>query len=256
MNSVYFYTLIIIMSARCIFQNIEKPVSFKKSIFILFVEVILVVPLWSSRIIFLLLFLVALNGVILWLENTKLNIHLSRFLSFTIFTVFLASITGNNLIIHNFSPIAIKLFQKLSENNLILNFVNNFGSEKIFIYLSGLLIITNEVNNFVRYILYLLRVEPNGSGDSSQQNEYVKQEKNEELKRGKIIGIIERILIFVFTLSNNFAAIGFILAAKGFTRFKELDNRNFAEYVLIGTLLSTSISILTGLLFSRLLLHI
>ena len=34
-----------------------------------------------------------------------------------------------------------------------------------------------------------------------------------------------------------------MLAAKGFTRFKELDDRDFAEYVLIGTLLSSSLAI-------------
>ena len=38
------------------------------------------------------------------------------------------------------------------------------------------------------------------------------------------------------------------MAAKGLTRFKELENRGFAEYVLIGTLLSSSLAIVIGLL--------
>ncbi len=40
--------------------------------------------------------------------------------------------------------------------------------------------------------------------------------------------------------------IGFILAAKAFARSKELENRSFAEYVLLGTLVSTLIAILAG----------
>ncbi len=250
MNSVYFYTLIIVMLTYSIFRSAEKPISLKKSIYVFLVEGILLLPLWSSEIIFLFLFLLVLNVIIYRLEKTELDIHLSRFLVFLFYAFFLASITGNNQIIESFNPAAAELFQNLSRNNLILNMVNQYGVQKILIFLAGILIITNEVNNFIRYILHLLKVEPNGSGDNpDQQYEENNLKKNEELKRGKIIGIIERILIFVFTISDNFAAIGFILAAKGFTRFRELDNRNFAEYVLIGTLLSTSLSILCGLLF-------
>jgi len=33
-------------------------------------------------------------------------------------------------------------------------------------------------------------------------------------------------------MTGNAAAIGFVLAAKAFARFKQLDDRDFAEYVL------------------------
>ena len=75
----------------------------------------------------------------------------------------------------------------------------------------------------------------------------------EQLNRGKIIGIIERSLFMFFIITNNYSSIGFILAAKGFTRFKELDNKEFAEYVLIGTLLSSSLSIFIGFIISSLI---
>ncbi|MCB1318491.1 MAG: hypothetical protein KDK27_21140, partial [Leptospiraceae bacterium] len=52
---------------------------------------------------------------------------------------------------------------------------------------------------------------------------------------------------YLFILSGAFEAAGFIMAAKGFARFKELDDRNFAEYVLIGTLLSAGFAILIGI---------
>jgi hypothetical protein len=39
--------------------------------------------------------------------------------------------------------------------------------------------------------------------------------------------------------TDNYNAIGFIIAAKGIARFKQMEQRHFAEYVLVGTLAST-----------------
>lgn len=107
----------------------------------------------------------------------------------------------------------------------------------------GFLVVMNEVNNVIRFVLHSLKVEPMEKDD--------KIISKAELKRGKIIGIIERIMLYIFAAFGNLTAIGFILAAKGFTRFKELDDRNFAEYVLIGTLLSAALSIIPGLLIRK-----
>jgi len=63
---------------------------------------------------------------------------------------------------------------------------------------------------------------------------------------GKYIGILERVLIFVFILTNHFEAVGFLLAAKSIFRFgdlKEAHDLKLTEYVLIGTLLSFGIAI-------------
>jgi ABC-type proline/glycine betaine transport system permease subunit len=70
----------------------------------------------------------------------------------------------------------------------------------------------------------------------------------DEFNTGRLIGMLERIFIFLLVIFNQYAAIGFIIAAKGVTRFKELENRNFAEYILIGTLLSALSAVLVGLL--------
>lgn len=68
---------------------------------------------------------------------------------------------------------------------------------------------------------------------------------------GKYIGILERVLIFVFILTNHFEAVGFLLAAKSIFRFgdlKEAHDLKLTEYVLIGTLLSFGIAIVTAML--------
>lgn len=69
---------------------------------------------------------------------------------------------------------------------------------------------------------------------------------------GKYIGIIERLLVFVFIVINEWQAIGFLLAAKSVFRFgdlKEAKDRKLTEYILIGTLLSFGIAVSTGLLY-------
>jgi hypothetical protein len=60
--------------------------------------------------------------------------------------------------------------------------------------------------------------------------------------RGRAIGYLERAIVFGLVLSGHVASIGFVLAAKAFTRFRELDSRQFAEYVLVGTLLSVGLA--------------
>jgi len=75
----------------------------------------------------------------------------------------------------------------------------------------------------------------------------------EELKAGNIIGKLERIIIAILLLNNQFGVIGFVLTAKSIARFKQMENRDFAEKYLIGTLTSflivlISIFILKGLL--------
>ena len=67
---------------------------------------------------------------------------------------------------------------------------------------------------------------------------------------GKWIGYLERCLILTFILINQFAAIGFLLAAKTIFRFGDLSRNHdmkMTEYVMIGTLFSFAIAILLGL---------
>jgi hypothetical protein len=67
---------------------------------------------------------------------------------------------------------------------------------------------------------------------------------------GMYIGILERLLVFVFMINNEWQAVGFLLAAKSVFRFgnlQEAKDRKLTEYVLIGTLLSFGIAILTGM---------
>lgn len=73
---------------------------------------------------------------------------------------------------------------------------------------------------------------------------YNMKKEKEEAKNGKVIGILERLLILIFLYLNQIMAIGVVLTCKSITRFKQLEDRNFAEKYLIGTMLSTLITVI------------
>lgn len=81
--------------------------------------------------------------------------------------------------------------------------------------------------------------------------------ENESLKdAGKYIGILERLLVFIFIVTGHWEAVGFLITAKSVFRFgdlKESKHRKLTEYILIGTLISFGIAIVTGIIFTSML---
>ncbi|MFT4005500.1 MAG: DUF3307 domain-containing protein [Lacrimispora sp.] len=75
-----------------------------------------------------------------------------------------------------------------------------------------------------------------------------KPDHGEEVKIGAWIGILEREIILILGLLNQFGAIGFALTAKSLARYKQLENKAFAEKYLVGTLLSALTAIFSILL--------
>ncbi|ATP40317.1 hypothetical protein CSE16_09810 [Solibacillus sp. R5-41] len=65
-------------------------------------------------------------------------------------------------------------------------------------------------------------------------------------KAGMWIGVLERNLILILCVSNNLSSIGFLIAMKALTRFKQFDDKSFSEYYLIGTMLSVILGITAG----------
>ncbi len=89
--------------------------------------------------------------------------------------------------------------------------------------------------------------------DLGQQLERTKESLAEA---GKWIGMFERILIFTFVITNQYAGVGLLIAAKSILRFNETKKeaaRKEAEYILIGTLISFAFAILTGLIILQII---
>jgi hypothetical protein len=70
---------------------------------------------------------------------------------------------------------------------------------------------------------------------------------------GLYIGWLERFLVVTALLLQSPATVGLILTAKSIARYPEFKSERFAEYFLIGTLLSISIAILGGALLAKLI---
>jgi hypothetical protein len=83
---------------------------------------------------------------------------------------------------------------------------------------------------------------------------YLHALENSLANAGKWIGILERVIVLILVILNQYSAIGLVIAAKSVLRFNEKDRQEAkTEYVLIGTLLSIGLAILTGLLVKGLM---
>ncbi len=80
----------------------------------------------------------------------------------------------------------------------------------------------------------------------AQGNDEDKTEKvkNEDVKIGSWIGILEREIMLILGLMGEYGAIGFVIAAKSLARHKQFDTPAFAEKYLIGTLLSSLMALM------------
>ena len=110
---------------------------------------------------------------------------------------------------------------------------------RIWIFITGVVLLAKPTSIIIKNIISIWTPESKNKEDNSLQN------------AGNYIGILERLFVFCFIITNHFEAIGFLLAAKSIFRFgdlKEAKDRKLTEYVLIGTLLSFGIAVLVGLL--------
>jgi hypothetical protein len=122
-------------------------------------------------------------------------------------------------------------------NNISIDFQNI--DHQIWIFITGIVLLTKPTSIIIKNIISIWTPESKNKEDNSLQN------------AGNYIGILERLFVFCFIITNHFEAIGFLLAAKSIFRFgdlKEAKDRKLTEYVLIGTLLSFGIAILVGLM--------
>ena len=65
---------------------------------------------------------------------------------------------------------------------------------------------------------------------------------------GRKIGQVERAIILTLALMGEFGTISFVFVAKSMARFEQLKERHFAEYYLLGTLLSIFFALASAIL--------
>lgn len=114
----------------------------------------------------------------------------------------------------------------------------SFKSEKWLLSITSLILVSQVGAIVIRVLMSSWKLEEDSA--------------NESLKNaGMYIGIVERLMIFGFVVFDQWAAIGWLIAAKSIFRFSDLSrakDRKLTEYMIIGTLLSVAIAISVGLL--------
>lgn len=203
-------------------------------------------PAWTG----LALTLTALNLLGFWLERRARRRDLSRLLiglgGLAAFSVWLSPRLGLG-----FRPELAAWKAQLGSWTSLEPLLSVLSHHRLHVVLFGVLVSANESNLVIRAVFDWLDLKPRlkPARDGAVEVDVG------EFNRGRIIGVLERVLLFGFVLQMQYGAIGFILAAKAFTRFKALDDRPFAEYVLIGTLLSACLALATGGAVRWLLTH-
>lgn len=105
------------------------------------------------------------------------------------------------------------------------------GVQRLAVISLGYLLALKEGTIFIRFILNQISAVPVNKADRKDRD-------LAEYERGKIIGLLERTFIYFLIIFNQIGAIAVIIALKSLARFNELNDKNFAEYFLIGSLLS------------------
>lgn len=68
-------------------------------------------------------------------------------------------------------------------------------------------------------------------------------------KNGQMIGNLERLIIFIGILMQEWSLVAVVIALKTIARYKELDDQDKSEYFLIGSLFSMLWAITIALIF-------
>lgn len=137
------------------------------------------------------------------------------------------------------------------KKNEIIHSINWLTSQSYFILITlGYLCITYPLG----YLIGIATGKINGfnkKGDKALEAKDKKEEKTD--KNGFYIGVFERIIILTFVLLGEYEAIGFLITGKSLLRFTSRDEHKKSEYVLLGTMMSYSITIVFGILLKQLI---
>ena len=128
------------------------------------------------------------------------------------------------------------------ESTVILNLLfSKLSLDSVLLILSGYIFTLKEGTIFIRLTLNRMRATPKKKDKPTQKD-------REEYDRGKLIGLLERTFLYFLIIFNQIGAIAIIIALKSLARFKELDDKNFAEYFLIGSLLSVMVAVIPAVI--------
>lgn len=119
---------------------------------------------------------------------------------------------------------------------------------RLVLYMSGYMLSTFLypacIDAFLNRFPKLAQIEKNDEDDSRSDRK--------DVGLGRIIGILERVVILTAIFSEKHSLIPMLLTAKSIVRFPEVaKGKRFAEYYLIGTLTSFILALITGIIIKE-----
>lgn len=252
MDIHFFYLINLVMISRLISCFKDEPIPLKKVLLLSVIQLTgtIFVFEFNIKLVFFLIALITVNITFYFIEKKNNDINMLRTLAFLVYFVVI-DIFSSPSINPGFNKMCVEVLRYISQYSTFLVSLSSVDWWDFNVASMGFLVIINEVNFLIRMQFKIFQLVPTADNQKKAKVEIVIDEK--EYNAGRFIGILERIIIYIFILNNNYAAVGLIVAAKGFTRFKELESRKRAEYVLIGTLMSTLSAIAAGIITKILL---
>ncbi|MDP2361912.1 MAG: hypothetical protein Q8O14_14375 [bacterium] len=169
------------------------------------------------------------------------NPHLARTLSLALALLLLALVAGEAAMVGHPRVALARALDHWAASNALLSALPPDTGHRLLVTAAALWLAVMEANHPVAFFLKRIDLLPaavTAAGPSP------------EPARGRMIGRLERGLVCLMALSGTLSGLGLLLAAKAFARYRDMDERAFAEYVLIGTLLSISAALAVGLAFT------
>lgn len=245
MTLPFLYMMNFTMLARLLFLMGDGPISRNRWVIMFLIPLVAACAFEPGINFWLLLGSIGLINLLAIVVDSRIkNRELFRFVILVCFAT-LYSIFFSPMIRLEFNARLLDQLHSWANYSSLLAVINRPDVEKASVILFGLLMASNEVNLLIRSCFRLFGLIPSGKPAKGEKF-LLKPVDTQELNAGRLIGILERIIMVVLVLGGSIGSIGFVLAAKAFARFRELDQRPFAEYVLIGTLLSTLFAVLIG----------
>ena len=190
----------VVMLSRLFYGFKDKSISRGKLfVVIIFQFVSLLILELSLKTLLLIVLLAVLDILSFYLERNRKQLNLIR-LIFIVSVFILCGIFSSVLVPDNFNQNIINLVNGFENNSVLISEASRIDWQKFNLILCGSLFLLNEMNFGIRYFFEIFNLIPQENKVNNKSEEKI---DNKEYNTGRIIGMLERILIFLFCAAGT-----------------------------------------------------
>lgn len=193
--------------------------------------VLVFIPIWNIHFI-LPIILMSVSHIVI----CSIEIVLSKFKNFSDTKIFMVDHILHLICITLLSIYITKESIPIT-SNVIVSWLKYLNIDYLFVVKFLVLLLGNIIPCNFLIKTTVQHYKPKNNDPTTDTN-------NSSIGAGAVIGVLERFLIIIFFVNAQYSLIGLVLTAKSIARFSQLsENKDFAEYYLMGTLLSVLFAI-------------